>query len=304
MADSGSERRDGGEKGTDETMTSAFDGGSVETTAPDSHANQSEDELGMEPTKTSVSSGYTNKLADIQSHSPPRSVSPSAVVVTPSEAAPSGLSGVAAGSGVGDPVSLVSVRRVSFQQESNIAKREDNTHSENSRTDDLQVPPGTHYTPSISPSPSASHPMPDHAQQGDTRRLLGRKRNSEWVFRPLKLKFKVRELEELYRNYVYRQQQSLVCTACLIMVGLSVMVAISFLVNVKVCSMGMNVYDMYSGTVLGFGVCDRVSTVTNKEIGKIYSLYQKCPPLPLPPLHLPLFLLSCSLTNYRCQKIT
>lgn len=61
-----------------------------------------------------------------------------------------------------------------------------------------------------------------------------KRRDSEWVFRPLKLKFKVKELEELYRNYVYRQQLSLVFTACVIMVVLSLIVVISFFVNMKV----------------------------------------------------------------------
>lgn len=61
-----------------------------------------------------------------------------------------------------------------------------------------------------------------------------KRKDSEWVFRPLKLKFKVKELEELYRNYVYRQQLSLVFTACVIMVVLSLIVVISFFVNTKV----------------------------------------------------------------------
>ena len=98
--------------------------------------------------------------------------------------------------------------------------------TETSQNDNLQVP-FSNVTP-LSFLPDAA--TPPH----DQRKRLGHKRNSEWVFRPLKLKFKVKELEELYKNYVYRQQQSLVFTACLIMVALSVMVVLAFFINVKV----------------------------------------------------------------------
>lgn len=72
-------------------------------------------------------------------------------------------------------------------------------------------------------------------EEGDkSKTRLGRKRNSEWVFKPLRLKFKVTELEELYKSYVYRQQQSLLFEACLLMVFLSVLVLLVFLGNEKV----------------------------------------------------------------------
>ena len=112
-------------------------------------------------------------------------------------------------------------------------------------SDELRVPGGDRYTPSASGSPSSTpippRPPSDYGSECSFRSRPGlpwarRRRDSEWVFRPLKLKFKVKELEELYRNYVYRQQQSLVCTACLIMVFISLMVAIFFFANKKVCS--------------------------------------------------------------------
>ena len=103
--------------------------------------------------------------------------------------------------------------------------------AETSQNDNLHVPFST-VTPLSFLSDAATPPQ-------DQQKRLGRKRNSEWVFRPLKLKFKVKELEELYRNYVYRQQQSLVFTACLIMVALSVMVVLAFFINVKVHGRGM-----------------------------------------------------------------
>ena len=92
------------------------------------------------------------------------------------------------------------------------------------------IVPVASSTGTVSPSPTP----PLERLTSNDRTILGRKRNSEWVFRPLKLKFKVKELEELYRNYVYKQQQNLLFTACLILVALSLMVVLSFLINGKV----------------------------------------------------------------------
>lgn len=122
-------------------------------------------------------------------------------------------------------------RRVSFQV--GVAEREEeNTHTEFvANRNRMTVPSSFHRrTPSSSSSllPLTPEPTSDNQRHG-------RRRDSEWVFRPLKLKFKVKELEELYRTYVHRQQLSLVFTACSIMVTLSVIVVISFLVNTKVC---------------------------------------------------------------------
>jgi hypothetical protein len=130
--------------------------------------------------------------------------------------------------------------RVSFQQEPDVVKispspEEYSVIMENNRTDGLDVPLDR-YTPYDSSAPTPDLTTPDPIRKPALRQQrsrLGSKRDSEWVFRPLKLKFKVKELEELYRNYVYRQQQSLVFTACLIMVALSVMLVISFLANTK-----------------------------------------------------------------------
>ena len=71
---------------------------------------------------------------------------------------------------------------------------------------------------------------------GKTRKLvLGRKRNSEWVFRPLRVKFKVKELEQLYKIAVYRQQQSLLFSVCVLIAFVSLIDLLVFLGNLKVC---------------------------------------------------------------------
>ena len=140
-----------------------------------------------------------------------------------------------------EPTSAPSGRRVSFQQDASRdllgGRRELPAGLE---SNDLKVPSGR-YTPSISPSPTPGLPPTpsDSTTHSFPMRYHWKKRDSEWVFRPLKLKFKVKELEELYRSYVYRQQQSLLCTACLIMMFLSAMVVIFFFANTKVnvCSL-------------------------------------------------------------------
>lgn len=71
-----------------------------------------------------------------------------------------------------------------------------------------------------------------------SRLRLGRKKDSEWVFRPLKLKFKVKELEHLYNNAVYRQRQALLLGACVLMSILSVLVLIVYLGRKKVGKLG------------------------------------------------------------------
>lgn len=70
--------------------------------------------------------------------------------------------------------------------------------------------------------------------ESGSRKRIGRKKDSEWVFRPLKLKFKVKELEHLYNNAVYRQRQSLLLGACVLMSILSVLVLLVYLIKAKV----------------------------------------------------------------------
>lgn len=76
------------------------------------------------------------------------------------------------------------------------------------------------FQTAVSPGDALSH---------NNSRNLGRKKDSEWVFKPLKLKFKVKELEHLYNNAVYRQRQALLLEACLLMAALSLLI---LLVNV------------------------------------------------------------------------
>ena len=66
------------------------------------------------------------------------------------------------------------------------------------------------------------------------RNRLGRKRDSEWVFKPLKLKFKVKELEHLYNSAVYRQRQALLLGACILISILSLIILVVYLAEQKV----------------------------------------------------------------------
>ena len=61
-----------------------------------------------------------------------------------------------------------------------------------------------------------------------------RRKRSEWVFRPLRVKFKVKELEELYKSSVFRQKQSLLLSACLLMAFISFLIVLTYLGKRKV----------------------------------------------------------------------
>ncbi|CAI8050659.1 Ca(2+)/calmodulin-responsive adenylate cyclase [Geodia barretti] len=179
-----------------------------------------EDAGGAEP----GAGGGGGSVARLDSYSPAESSSgsrksPRTLVVTPAPASEGG-----------DPSTG---RRVSFKPDDRDGNLELPAGLENN---DLRVPAGR-YTPSpISPSPTSVVPSASPFTSRPQQRRSAwrrRRRESEWVFRPLKLKFKVKELEELYKNYVYRQQQSLVCMACLIMFFLSVLVFIFFFAHSK-----------------------------------------------------------------------
>lgn len=86
------------------------------------------------------------------------------------------------------------------------------------------------------PSPGFGLQDPSLEPSGKTRKLvLGRKRNSEWVFRPLRVKFRVKELEQLYKIAVYRQQQNLLFSVCVLIAIISLIDLLEFLGNRKVC---------------------------------------------------------------------
>lgn len=84
--------------------------------------------------------------------------------------------------------------------------------------------------------PSPGFGLQDFAVAGPAARSrrFRRKRDSEWVFRPLRLKFRVKELEQLYKNSVYRQQQSLLYSVCVLMAFISLITLIVFLGERKV----------------------------------------------------------------------
>ena len=234
MADTGSQNSGEGGEIAEENAVASEVSGDKQGDPP--HVQSEEDQ--SEPLDvTANESGFANPLvAEGQSGAPAVSENP----VTPPSSVETPESGAGAANSEEAPALPSTVRRVSFQHESDVvmilppsSSREERYTplAERSSIDSLQVP-GSRYTPSTSSSPTPSLPLPE--QFSMPRRLLGRRRNSEWVFRPLKLKFKVKELEELYGNYIYRQQQSLLCTACLIMFSLSLMIFITFLANKKV----------------------------------------------------------------------
>ena len=222
--------REGGEKRTGETVAGDVSGNERESATPniqiqvDQSPDEREPQAGADTRTESDGGGDGNAPEEPPAPSSPAVPEKTAVTPKLSVEFPPGADG-----------ERFRVPRVSFQQEPDVVKisptrEEHSLIMENSKTDGLDVPLVDRYTPF---TPDLSPPDPirlTHQQRG----RLGSKRDSEWVFRPLKLKFKVKELEELYRNYVYRQQQSLVFTACLIMVALSVMLVISFLANTKV----------------------------------------------------------------------
>ena len=89
----------------------------------------------------------------------------------------------------------------------------------------------------LSPLPNSFQQSPgESTSSANSRNKLDRKKDSEWVFRPLKLKFKVKELEHLYNNAVYRQRQALLLGACFLMALLSFLVFLVYFAGRKVCS--------------------------------------------------------------------
>ena len=82
------------------------------------------------------------------------------------------------------------------------------------------------FQPAVHPTSAVS--------ESSSRKRLGGKKDSEWVFRPLKLKFKVKELEHLYNNAVYRQRQALLLGACVLMTILSLLIFVVYLIGQKV----------------------------------------------------------------------
>ena len=86
------------------------------------------------------------------------------------------------------------------------------------------------------PLPSAGpQPTTDDSQTKEKKKgWRERRRRSEWVFRPLRVKFKVKELEELYKNFVFRQKQFLLFSACVLMAFLSFLFVLTYLGGEKV----------------------------------------------------------------------
>ena len=62
-----------------------------------------------------------------------------------------------------------------------------------------------------------------------------RKRNpSEWAVLPLKVKFRIKELEKIYDRSVYRYQQELLIKACFLVIFVSIVSVCVFLGKEKV----------------------------------------------------------------------
>ena len=71
--------------------------------------------------------------------------------------------------------------------------------------------------------------------QEDDENKSGTRKSSEWAIRPLKVKFKIKELEKIYKRSVYRQQQQLLIFVCILEVFISILVFLVFLGRRKVC---------------------------------------------------------------------
>ena len=93
--------------------------------------------------------------------------------------------------------------------------------------------PGSGKTNSLAPKKVPLPRLSDTSLR-EGRSRLGRKRDSEYVFRPLRLKFKAKELEHLYKNYVYRQNQSLLIAVCGLMILLAIILLLIFFIDEKV----------------------------------------------------------------------
>ena len=65
-------------------------------------------------------------------------------------------------------------------------------------------------------------------------RRLSRNRTSEWAIRPLRVKFKTKELEDIYDRSVYRQQQELLIKACILVILVGITSVIVYLGKTKV----------------------------------------------------------------------
>ena len=76
-------------------------------------------------------------------------------------------------------------------------------------------------------------------QEDEENKKYGRKA-SEWSFRPLKIKFKEKELEKIYTRSVYRQQQQLLLILC----GLNVVIAVFMVCFVFLAKTKVN-YNLY-----------------------------------------------------------
>ncbi len=72
-------------------------------------------------------------------------------------------------------------------------------------------------------------------EEDEAPKRYNRKRNaSEWAVLPLKVKFRIKELENIYDRSVYRYQQELLLKACLLVVFVSIATVCVFLGKEKV----------------------------------------------------------------------
>ena len=84
------------------------------------------------------------------------------------------------------------------------------------------------------PPPGIALREQDESETTEKKGWRERRRKSEWVFRPLRVKFKVKEIEGLYKNSVFRQKQALLLSACVLMFILSLLTVLTYLGNRKV----------------------------------------------------------------------
>lgn len=87
--------------------------------------------------------------------------------------------------------------------------------------------------PAVSRNPAVQEVGLEDEEAGDSLRRT--RKESEWALRPLKIKFRQKDLERLYKNFIYRQEQTLLLYACVLMIIMALAVLLTFLAEEKVC---------------------------------------------------------------------
>jgi adenylate cyclase 2 len=100
-----------------------------------------------------------------------------------------------------------------------------------------------------------------------------KKRPSEWAFRPLKIKFKMKEFEKIYDRSVYRQQQQLLIYVCSLMVAYTVIIFIWFFAKQKFQGLPLNVDTLEScANISNVSFAHENLTVQAAQFGVLFTM--------------------------------